>query len=194
MRDRPPLIFIRHGETDWNRQARFQGQRDIPLNALGRRQAARNGRAVAGLLAERDWRLVSSPLERSVETMRIVLTEAGQPDWAFDQDPRLREVGYGDWEGFTLAEINVGFPELAKARDLNKWGFAPPAGESYAMLAARALPVFDAFDAPALVVAHGGILRALLHRFGGLPPNDAPHLAVPQDRVILFTADTVLAI
>ena len=105
MSDRQKLIFIRHGETDWNRAERFQGQREIPLNALGRRQAARNGRAIAGILAESDWLLVASPLQRSVETMRIALAAAGRPDEQFEVDPSLQEVSYGDWEGFTLAEI-----------------------------------------------------------------------------------------
>ena len=56
--NRVPLVFIRHGETDWNRELRFQGQRDIPLNDHGRRQAARNGRAVAGILAASEWQLI----------------------------------------------------------------------------------------------------------------------------------------
>jgi broad specificity phosphatase PhoE len=194
MSERPPLIFIRHGETDWNRQARFQGQQDVPLNALGRRQAARNGRAIAGMLAAREWRCVASNLSRSIETMEILLAAAGRPGQRFDVDPCLREVSYGGWEGFTLAEINAQFPEAAKARDLAKWDFAPPAGESYAMLSDRCMTLIGAADGPTLVVAHGGILRVLLHRLAGLPSHDAPHLAVPQDRVILFTSKAVLTI
>ena len=101
---RLPLVFIRHGETDWNREARLQGQQDIPLNALGRCQAERNGRAVAGILASRDWRLVASPLGRAVETMRIVLAAAGRPDAPFDRT-RSQGGAYGAWEGQTLPEV-----------------------------------------------------------------------------------------
>ena len=188
------LIFVRHGETDWNRELRFQGQRDIPLNALGRRQAARNGRALAGILAERDWRLVSSPLGRCVETMRIVLDAAGQQERAFATDPILLEVHYGDWEGLTLLEIGERHREAAAAREADKWFYAPPSGESYATLSERVAAWLATLDGPTFVVAHGGILRALMHQLGGLPSHDAPHLAVPQDRAILFTRDRVLTV
>src|SRR5690242_8884053 len=129
--NRVPLIFVRHGETDWNREFRFQGQRDIPLNEHGRRQAARNGRAMTGVLRAEKWALVASPLGRSVETMRIALEAAGEGGRTFATDPALMEVNYGDWEGLTLAEIGEQFPEASRARDADKWDFSPPNGESY---------------------------------------------------------------
>ncbi len=135
--EKPPLLFIRHGETDWNRAARLQGQQDIPLNALGRRQAERNGRAVAGILRSGDWRLVASPLGRSMETMRILLAAAGRRDAQFATDPVLMEACYGDWEGLTLPEVAERDPEGARARERDKWAFVPPAGESYCMLSDR---------------------------------------------------------
>jgi probable phosphoglycerate mutase len=189
-----PLIFVRHGETDWNRELRFQGQKDVPLNEHGRRQAARNGRALAGILAAGDWRLVASPLGRTVETMRILLAAAGQPERPFTTDPVLMEAHYGDWEGRTLAEIAERHPEAARAREAQKWSYVPPAGESYAMVSDRIARWLDALDAPTLVVAHGGVLRALLHHLAGLPSHDAPHLAVPQDRAILFTRTSVVTL
>lgn len=191
---RQPLIFIRHGETDWNRADRFQGQQDVPLNALGRRQAERNGRAVAGLLASRDWRLIASPLGRAVETMEIALAAAGRAGEPFARDPVLREASYGDWEGLTLTEINARFPEACRERERDKWRFVPPSGESYEAVAVRISGWLDTVNAPTLVVAHGGVLRALLFLLAGLPPHDAPHLAVPQDRVILFTPSIVVTI
>ena len=190
----PPLLFIRHGETDWNRAARLQGQQDIPLNALGRRQAERNGRAVAGILRSGDWRLVASPLSRSMETMRILLAAAGRRDAQFSADPVLMEACYGDWEGLTLPEVAERDPEGARARERDKWAFVPPAGESYCMLSDRLSAWLVALDAPTLLVAHGGTLRILLHRLAGLPTHDAPYLATPQDRVVLFTPRAVLTI
>lgn len=189
-----PLVFIRHGETDWNRALRFQGQRDIPLNDHGRRQAARNGRAVADILASGEWRLVASPLSRAVETMEIVLKEAGQARRRFDTDAALMEVHYGAWEGLTIREIAQTRPEEARARDTDKWGFAPPGGESYARLAERIANWLTSVNGPTFIVAHGGVLRALMHLRAGLPGHDVPHLAVPQDRVMLFTRTTVLTL
>jgi probable phosphoglycerate mutase len=191
---RAPIVFVRHGQTDWNVELRFQGQRDIPLNAYGRRQAERNGRAVAGILTSRDWQLIASPLGRAVETMEIVLAEAGESGRSFATDPVLMEANYGDWEGLTLEEITAHDPETARAREADKWGYAPPNGESYSMLSDRVAEWLETIDAPTFVVAHGGILRGLMHLLAGLPGTDAPHLAVPQDRVILFTQDRVLTI
>jgi probable phosphoglycerate mutase len=191
---RLPIVFIRHGETDWNREFRFQGQRDIPLNDRGRRQALRNGHAVSGILRSTDWRLISSPLVRSVETMQIALEAAGLGGRAFETDPVLKEVNYGTWEGLTLTEIAEKFPEASRARDADKWGYVPPDGESYAMLSDRVAGWLETLNGPTCVVAHGGILRALLYLLAGLPPLDAPHLSVPQDRVILFTENGVLTV
>lgn len=191
---RSPLVFVRHGETDWNRELRFQGQRDIALNECGRRQAARNGRAVAPILKSAAWRLVSSPLDRSVETMRILLAAAGEPNRPFATDPVLMEAHYGEWEGLTLDEIAERLPEAAQARDADKWGFVPPGGESYAMLWERVARWYETLAEPTFVVAHGGVLRALLYHLAGVPAHNAPHFAVPQDRVILFARQAVLTI
>ena len=192
--ERPPLLFLRHGETDWNRALRFQGQRDIELNDIGRRQAARNGRTIAGLLRASRWRLVASPLGRSVETMQIALDAAGLPGRPFAMEPALKEAHYGDWEGLTLVEIGERHAEAARAREADKWRYVPPNGESYAMVSERVGVWLAGLDGPTFVVAHGGILRALLHLLAGLPPHDAPHLAVPQDRAILFTGRSIFTI
>jgi probable phosphoglycerate mutase len=194
MSSRPPLIFVRHGETDWNRELRFQGQQDIPLNDIGRRQAERNGVALRGILAAADWRLIASPLGRAEETMRILLAAAGRAGARFETDPVLREASYGDWEGLTLIEIAGRFPGAALRRDRDKWGFVTPNGESYAMVSARIAGWLSTFDRPTLVVSHGGVLRALHHLLAGLPTHDAPHLAAPQDRVTLITGAAVFTI
>jgi probable phosphoglycerate mutase len=189
-----PLVFVRHGETDWNVDFRFQGRRDIPLNERGRRQAERNGRAVAGILAEGRFRLVCSPLGRALETMRIALAAAGDPEHPFDIAPVLMEADYGDWEGLTIGEIARRYPDQERARDIDKWSYAPPNGESYAMLSERVAGWLATVDGPTFIVAHGGVLRAFLHLLAGLPSDEAPRLYVPQDRVFLFTEKAVLTI
>ena len=109
---RPILYFARHGETDWNRERRLQGQHDIPLNALGRVQASRCGELLRGLL-ERDGRpaaqydYVSSPLGRARETMELMRAAMGLDPGAYRTDARLMEMSFGRWEGFTFAELQA---------------------------------------------------------------------------------------
>ena len=189
-----PMIFIRHGETDWNKEARLQGQRDIPLNALGRRQAARNGRILPLLLGGTDWRLIASPLGRTTETMTIALDAAGMTGKAFETDDRLKEICFGCWEGLTLAEVAAKDAEGGRKRQADKWRFVPPDGESYADLSTRIGGWLADHDRPAVVVAHGGVLRVLRHRLGGVAAAEAPLLAVPQDRIVVFSQGRMIAI
>ena len=188
------MIFIRHGETDWNRQARLQGQRDIALNALGRRQAARNGRILPLLLGGTQWRFIASPLGRTTETMTIALEAAGMAERAFETDDRLKEISFGRWEGLTLAEVAQKDADGEQKRQDDKWHFVPPDGESYADLSERIGGWLADHDRPAVVVAHGGVLRVLRHRLGGVAAAVAPLLAVPQDRITIFAQGRVISI
>ncbi len=188
------IIFIRHGETDWNRQARLQGQQDIALNALGRRQAARNGRILPLLLGSAEWRFIASPLSRATDTMEIALSAAGMADRAFETDDRLKEISFGRWEGLTLAEVAQKDAEGGRKRQVNKWRFVPPDGESYADLSTRIGGWLADQERPAVIVAHGGVLRVLRHRLGGVAAADASLLAVPQDRITIFAQDRVIVV
>ena len=184
-----PLLYLcRHGQTDWNSEGRLQGQEDIPLNALGRTQAKRNGRYLRNVLGERvsDFRFVSSPMDRARETMRIIRHEMKLDPDAFEIEPRLIELNFGDWQGSTLAEVRTREPERVRARKADKWNFVPPgaAAESYAMLAARVRPVFQALERPTLVTAHGGVTRSVLHLYAGASEHEASHCGIRQDRVL----------
>ena len=139
---RPILYFARHGETDWNRERRLQGQHDIPLNALGRVQASRCGELLRELL-ERDGRpageydYVSSPLGRARETMELMRAAMGLDPEAYRTDARLMEMSFGRWEGFTFAELQTREAAALAERERDKWGFVLPGGESYAQLEVR---------------------------------------------------------
>ena len=158
----------------------------MPLNDLGRRQAERNGRALAALIEARDWRFLASPLRRAAETMRILLAMMGHNAEAFETDARLMEISFGRWSGLTLDEVAAQDPLGAAARSADKWNYVPPEGESYAMLSARVADWLAGLDGRSVVVAHGGTLRVLMRLLLGLPAHDAPHLSVPQDRVVAF--------
>src|SRR3990172_9980252 len=101
------LYFVRHGETDWNLAKRYQGQRDIPLNATGRAQAARNGRVLAQTLGAdaTTFDYVASPLARARETMEIVRRELALAPEEYRTDERLKEIHYGHWEGLLWDDL-----------------------------------------------------------------------------------------
>ncbi|WP_322988323.1 histidine phosphatase family protein [Hoeflea sp.] len=183
------LYVIRHGQTDYNREERLQGARDIPLNATGRAQARGNGRALAAAklelpLEEFDW--VASPLGRTRETMELVRGAAALDPTNYRIEPLLTELSFGDWEGFTLAEIGVNSPERIAERERGKWLFRPPGAtaESYAMLAERIDRYLPTVTRPTICVAHGGVIRTMFQRIGKIDGEEAALLDIPQDRIL----------
>lgn len=187
---RQPLYIVRHGETDWNVEGRFQGQTDIPLNATGRAQARANGEALATL--DEDWStfdFVSSPLARCRNTMELIRSAMGVSPTEYRVEPTIIEVTFGDWERRTIDEIAADEPDAVDERQRLKWDFVPPNGESYAMALERVKPYFVAVERPSVIVTHGGIIRALRHHYEGLPVMEAAHISIPQDRIYRVTAD-----
>lgn len=184
---RPVIYFIRHGETDWNAERRFQGQADTDLNERGRAQADRNGERLASLVGDvSGFYFVASPLKRSRQTMEHVRLAIGMPAFGYATDPRLLEVNFGDWQGRTIAEIETDRPGSARERAADKWGFCPPGtgGESYRAMAERFRPWLEEIARPTVCVAHGGILRAVLQLRGAMTSAEAAMLEVPQDRIL----------
>lgn len=180
-----PFYLIRHGQTDWNAEGRFQGSVDIPLNDTGRAQAKRNGLAFKAELPNVDgWRFVSSPLSRARETMEIVRANAGLAPHDYELEPLLREVSYGDWERRTIEEISVSNASGIAERAGNKWGFVPPNGESYMMLADRVRAVLAGLKGPAVITAHGGVLRSIYYLIGNMDGEEAAIADVPQDKFL----------
>lgn len=191
------LYVIRHGQTDYNREERLQGARDIPLNDTGRNQALANGRTLAAMpdpglpLADFDW--VASPLGRTRETMELVRQAAGLPRDGYRTDPLLIELSFGDWEGQTLTEVGAHSPDLITQRDQGKWHFTPPGekAESYAALAQRIDRFLASVHRPTICVAHGGVIRTLFNRIGKTAGDEAAMIDIPQDRVLKVTDDHI---
>lgn len=186
------ILFLRHGETDYNAVYRLQGQRDIALNALGRAQASAIGAKLATLLPEELARLdaagefYASPLERTRETMELARAAMGFAPTRYRLDPLLKELTFGAWEGLTWPEVDARDPAGAAAREADKWNFAPPGGESYAMLADRLRPWLAARKADCFVVSHGGVARVLMALIGGASPLEAENANIWQGRAIVF--------
>ncbi|KPB01138.1 histidine phosphatase family protein [Ahrensia marina] len=184
-----PFFMIRHGETDWNREGRFQGQVDIDLNELGRSQAAGNGKALASLIDPSQWAFVCSPMSRTRETMELIRENIGLPREGYSVDDRLIEVTFGDWEKHTLADIEDTWPDQAKLRQENKWEYVPPNGESYRSAAERMRPVLESLKQPTVIVTHGGIIRGMRVFIEGTDPDDTAHGATPQDQLYFYDGD-----
>jgi broad specificity phosphatase PhoE len=143
------ILLARHGETDWNREGRWQGWADPPLNETGRGQA----RTLAEQLRETPFDAVyASDLKRAHETAVILAEPHGVPVVA---DPALREIDIGSWSGLTRAEIDERFPNGER-----------PDGETREQHAERVLAAVERIARAnlgrrILIVAHGGVVRAL---------------------------------
>jgi len=190
------IYVIRHGQTDWNVSGRLQGSQDIELNALGRRQAKENGKALSRLIDGHapEFDFVASPLSRTRETMQILREAMGLDPFAYRTDDRLIELSFGTWEGLTLDEVAVSEPARVHEREENKWEFLPPGddAESYETLSRRVGAWLKSVDRKTVCVCHGGIIRSLFYLVGGLTGEEAAVADTPQDRILRLD-DTGLA-
>ena len=151
------ILLARHGETDWNREGRFQGWADPPLNATGRAQAVDLS---VQLMAEELAAVYSSPLRRAYETAEVVAASRGLEPVTVDA---LREVDVGSWSGLSRAEIEQRFPEQY-ARWLD-YGQGWEDGETYEQMVDRVVEALQELaegrdGERILAVTHGGPMRA----------------------------------
>lgn len=189
----PDFYFARHGETDWNRENRYQGSRDIPLNRTGQLQADANGVLLRELI-ERDGvdpaslKWFASPLSRASETMDRMRAAFDVPLPPVIHDRRLIEISFGKLEGRLHSEIAREHAALAPGqRDENYWQFRPEGGENYDDVAARLVDFARELTQHAVVVAHGGVLRVLRHLVEGAPRADVLNWPPPQGVIAHFT-------
>ena len=188
----PVIYYIRHGETSWNAAGRLQGARDTALNELGRSQAAQAAHILSDLLARDDrdkseLPYVSSPQLRARTTMELMRGALELPVEHYATDDRLREIGYGKWEGFTLAEMQAADPVFFARRLADKWRVAPEGGETYDAVQVRMSEWYAGVKTDSVVVAHGGTARALMVALGFETPESAADLPIAQGAVYVFS-------
>ncbi len=166
------IILVRHGETDWNKQGRFQGQIDIPLNQNGKAQA----QAASGFLKNISiQKAFSSSLSRPRETAQIILKEHPQIE-IFLKD-NLKEIGHGKWEGKLESEIESDWPDLLKTWKIFPDKVQMPDGENIKEVSARSINGWIEVcnqiknDETALVVAHDAVNKTILCHLLGLTPS-----------------------
>jgi probable phosphoglycerate mutase len=162
------LTVVRHAETDWNREQRFQGATDVPLSAAGRGQAAAVARVLAGApLAA----VYTSHLGRARETAEAIARPHGLP---VQIDARFAEKGFGAWEGLTGDEVRARFPEQYRQWRVKPEDAAWEGAEPLAAVRARAIAGLDALRAAydgrrVCLVTHGVTKRVLILEALGLP-------------------------
>ena len=134
---------------------------------------------------------LASPLMRAARTMEILRSRNGLSAAGYRTDPRLKGIGFGSWEGLTWDEVMHLDPEGVALSDRERWTFRPAGegAESYAMLAERVSTLLAELDRPTVIVAHGGVARALLVLYGHLDGHTAARADVPQGSVIVMEQD-----
>jgi probable phosphoglycerate mutase len=167
------LLLVRHGQSVWNAESRWQGWADPPLSDLGEAQAA----ALASTLAPDEFQgIVSSDLQRARRTADIAAQSLGV---TVEVDPALRERDVGAWSGLTTTEIERRWPDQLAAWRSGRLA-APPDGETDDTMAVRVMEAMRCLLARRedhlLVITHGGLIR-LVERRLGLEPCSTPNLA-----------------
>jgi len=165
------LILIRHGETEWVRQGRYQGSTDVPLNKIGILQAHALGKA---LKSEKPRIIYCSELLRAYQTAHEIAKTCRKD---ITVDKRLNELCFGDWEGHHHARIHQKFPKASEAWYAANWKSCPPGGESLKSLDLRInsfltdLSEHYSKNSTHVLVSHGGPIRMFLVRILKIAPT-----------------------
>lgn len=171
----PLLYLLRHGETEWNAEGRFQGQNNAPLTTRGKQDAHAQGQLLEQVFAKHPRiAIYASPLGRVRQTVEIALASH---DRKAQVDDRLMEINIGQWQGLTIPEIEAGWPEIFSAHATTFELLAnAPDGENTAALFARCTQFLNGLSGPSVLFSHGATMAALRSIARGLPSADAGNL------------------
>ena len=180
------VLAIRHGETVFNAENRFQGHCDSPLTETGRNQASSLGSRMAKMEFDA---LISSDLGRAQETASLI---SGYTGHSVQTDGRLRERNYGVLEGLTISEIKAGHSDVLERLDANDPDYVIPEGESLRQHYQRNVAVFEELhsgitDGRVALVAHGGVLDSLFRYVARLPLNQPRCFITPNASLTIVT-------
>jgi probable phosphoglycerate mutase len=183
------LLAVRHGQTVWNAESRFQGHGDSPLTETGRRQAQALGERMRGIDFDV---LISSDLGRAMQTASIVASCAGHE---VRTDFRLRERNFGALEGLTKAEIQDRHPGVYERLYADDPDYAPPGGETHRGHFQRNLSFIKELIAAqpgvtAVLVGHGGLLDTLFRFVAKLPLEQPRCFVIPNTSLSRFSRGT----
>lgn len=198
------FYLIRHGETIWNAQQRYQGQLNSDLTPRGQQQARAVGQLLNKLLstahAQEPLALYHSPLGRAVQTTQIIQqqlqrTHQQANNMPIIASPLLKECHYGEWQGRTKPEVMHTCADAVAARNANKWHYKVPTGESYAELSQRAASFIHSLTSnntssptTVLIVAHEMLNRTLRGVLLDLPPDKIMDVKQANNQIIRIHA------
>ncbi len=183
------LFVLRHGETEWNRLGRFQGQQNSPLTTRGQAQAAAMGRLLREHLSDvADTPIWRSPLGRVRETCALVCSELGIDEQNVLEHDALKEVNFGEWEGLSPTEVARRDRAAYDLRNADKYRNSAPGGESYHEVFARVSAWLEQVERgrQTVVIAHGSLNRLLIAAATGLSPQRCiEEVPLPQDAILV---------
>ncbi|MBE2184821.1 MAG: histidine phosphatase family protein [Anaerolineae bacterium] len=170
------IYLIRHGQTEWNADGRWQGMMDVPLSQAGIEQAAALAKYMGVMPIQS---LYASDLQRAVQTAEPLAEALGLP---MVQDARLREQNLGVFQGLTHEQHREKYPELVQAMYVDYWGFTFPEGESRAQVRDRVIAFWNELlahepEGETVVILHGGTIRVLLIHLLG-PLRELEHVKI----------------
>ena len=185
-----PLIFVRHGATDWNRQSRYQGTTDTRLSPVGVDQAASQSRTICELAKTEDFDLdkaliVTSPLRRAQETAEIIRTSLklhSKPRI----EPAFRELSMGRWEGLTSQEVKDQYYLERKSRKANRWEFRPEGGESMADRKGEIDAALMNLPPNTILITHSVVLRVICFLLGADSKENCAVRQTPHDETLCW--------
>jgi broad specificity phosphatase PhoE len=172
------IYLVRHGETEWNRDGRLQGQQNSCLTALGREQAGKLGSLLARRLDHAPLPVQVSPLGRALETAAIIREHLPGPEPIIDS--RLQEMTLGTWEGLTRKEVNERCKGVVGSDANAGWWFQAPGGESYQHFQERVRSWLAEQSGIVIAVSHGITTRMIRGEYLGLSRHERLSLPVPH--------------
>ncbi len=189
-----PVVLVRHGATDWNEAARYQGSTETSLNGTGQKQVVEVCKGLValvnnGVLDKFQLQLIHSPLKRASQSAAIIADALQLPSATVSIDRRLRELSMGRWEGLDSAQVKDRFYEERKSRKNDRWGFCPEGGDSLASRCDEVAACLGEQPPHTIIVAHAGILRIAHHLLGGRSEPEAAALAIPHEEIAWLDSD-----
>lgn len=187
----PLLVIVRHGQSQWNLENRFTGNRDVPLTTLGREEAHVAGKKLKHIVFDHAF---SSLLERAEETLSIIIEEIEQPQLPVTKTACLNERDYGTLQGMYKTEVAAQYGAKQVGLWRRSYDLQPPGGESLKDTAARVVPYYQQeiepmliADKNILVVAHGNSLRALMMYLEKISPDQIANVNIPTGAPRIYT-------